>query len=126
MKNLNPFIAGLLIFIACFLVYHNNTVKSLETEVEYLTIERDQLKNKITLIENGLRDFGKPNTVKESKKTVKTKKEVLNTNKTDKTKSEIKVMANKEDDLNTMDITLNFPNRTGQDLVNSLKLKTEL
>jgi hypothetical protein len=115
----------LMIFSLLFWYYHDNKVNSLELEIQTITYERDNLLNKINTIEESLADLGK---VKPRNKTSPTK----TTSYTEKNKV-LSVKNQKVDYANDVknnpqydDIISMFPNRTGQDLVNSLKLKTEL
>lgn len=126
MKNLN-FITTVffIVFIGSFWFYHDSKVTQLEFEVEKLVIERDDLKNKILLIEEGLIGLTNGKSTTKPKKTV-TKDTTTKSIKVNKSKTKPIVFVETQKPSNDQDVTLGFPNRTGQDLVNSLKLKTEL
>jgi seryl-tRNA synthetase len=132
MKNLKTLIIIYIVTIFSFYYYHNDKVESLNSEIESLTIEKELTQNKLNIIENAMKDMVKsrPNgTVN----VIKTKKTDRNNSHIDNKKPESKI---NDKDLvkviikNTTNddpsVSSKFPNRKGQDLVNSLKLKTEL
>jgi hypothetical protein len=130
MKNLKILIFIYVVTIFSFYHYHNDKVESLNSEIENLTTEKELTQEKLNIIENAMKDMVKSKTngtlgVIKTKKT-DTNNSVLNDEKSEvNTKDILKVIikTEKNDDPNQM---IKFPNREGQDLVNSLKLKTEL
>lgn len=129
MKNLSYFVVIFILFMGFSWIYHYSKVTVMEVEIEQLTSERDELKNKIVLIEEGLMSLSNGNQKKPQKqetKSVRIKTEPVVVNNTIKPKSETKVSKKTVENMSDKDISLGFPNRTGQDLVNSLKFKTGL
>lgn len=129
MKNLSYFVVIFILFMGFSWIYHYSKVTVMEVEIEQLTSERDELKNKIVLIEEGLMSLSNGNQKKPQKqetKSVRIKTEPVAVNNTIKPKSETKVSKKTVENMSDKDISLGFPNRTGQDLVNSLKFKTGL
>jgi seryl-tRNA synthetase len=132
MKNLKTLIIIYIVIIFSFYYYHNDKVESLNSEIESLTIEKELTQNKLNIIESAMKDMVKsrPNgTVN----VIKTKKTDRNNSHIDNKKPESKI--NDEDLVKVIiknttnddpSVSSKFPNRRGQDLVNSLKLKTEL
>lgn len=114
------------IFVYGFTMYINNReITKLKLENEDLKIQNNSLLGKITLIENS---FDKFMDKRSFKRGAVSKKRYNSSNKTTSSKDELATI---KKDILTLDNTLDsirttLPNRTGQDLINSLKLKTEI
>jgi hypothetical protein len=130
MKNLKTLVIIYVVTIFSFYYYHNDKVEFLNSEIENLTVEKELIEDKLNIIENAMKDMvkSKPNNTVNITKTKKTNNSHLSEKKSetkinDKDLAKIVVKNTTDDDLSVLS---KFPNRRGQDLVNSLKLKTEL
>lgn len=129
MKNISYLIA-IFFLIGLFSFYHISVITVLKTEVTDITEERDSLRSKINLIEENLMGIGKSSQSESKileKKVSRPKKNTLEVvTNVEVDKNNVKLFSKDYESISEKDITLGSPNRTGQDLVNSLKLKTEL
>lgn len=118
------YLVFLVSIIAGLSYYYRDKLNKLENENKILIEENKNLYQKIFLIESSFDKFmekGNLRTTKRGKSTPKIKKVSSHTEELVKIKKEI-VDLDK-----TMDsIKHTLPNRTGQDLINSLKIKTEI
>jgi hypothetical protein len=120
---INIVVAGVTFFISMY--YFHQEINKLKLENESLIVETFSLYKKINLIESSFDSFMS----KGGYKIENRRKEVINPKKV-KIKPDQELMAIKKDIVKldkTLDsIKMTLPNRTGQDLINSLKLKTEI
>ena len=116
MKYLNITITILIILLSFFTFYHFSKVEKLNNKIELLCKERDDLKHKLLVVEEGFLS------ITQVRLGGKIKKRDTKTVKKTKPKTPKKI----EKIILEEDLKFGVPNRTGEDLVNSLKLKTEL
>jgi hypothetical protein len=121
MKHFNLFAITYILSATLFWYFHDLQTSKLSIKIEEITAERDELKNKIYKIEEGLKTLGKKTNNTQNNPTT-TKKEKTKKVEKDINKPNTKSFQNYENE----DIVSQFPNRKGQDLVNSLKIKTGL
>ena len=103
--------------------YHKHEVENLTNTIEILENENDGLKNKIGLMEKNFENF-----IKKRNNNVKV---VYNTKEKKITVPVVNQLAQVNKDIDELEKNIDsikniLPNRKGQDLINSLKLKTDL
>lgn len=124
MNKVIGYIITILVTFFIFFIYHNYKVSDMETTIERLENENSSLNKKLGMIEKNFEDF--------VKKREKNKVKYIHGSKNKKNKLVVEKQleeVNKDiDDFekNMDSIKTILPNRTGDELINSLKLKTSL
>lgn len=118
-----------LVFVAALVFglnyYYKNKIEEIQIQNELLIKENESLYNKISLIENSFDKFMDKGNLRPSRRT--NPKPKIKVSKDETVRELVKIKKEIVDLDKTMDsIKQTLPNRTGQDLINSLKMKTEL
>lgn len=105
--------------------YYKSKIEEIQIQNELLIKENESLYNKISLIESSFDKFMDKGNLRPSRRT--SPKPKIKVSKDETVKELVKIKKEIVDLDKTMDsIKQTLPNRTGQDLINSLKMKTEL
>lgn len=105
--------------------YYKSKIEEIQIQNELLIKENESLYSKISLIENSFDKFMDKGNLRPSKRS--SPKPKIKPSKDETVKELVKIKKEIVDLDKTMDsIKQTLPNRTGQDLINSLKMKTEL
>lgn len=105
--------------------YYKSKIEEIQIQNELLIKENESLYNKISLIENSFDKFMDKGNLRPSRRRNPNPK--IKVSKDETVKELVKIKKEIVDLDKTMDsIKQTLPNRTGQDLINSLKMKTEL
>lgn len=123
MNGFTRLILTIIITSVLFMFYHKHEVENLTNTIEILENENDGLKNKIGLMEKNFENF-----IKKRNNNVKV---VYNTKEKKITVPVVNQLAQVNKDIDELEKNIDsikniLPNRKGQDLINSLKLKTDL
>ena len=123
MNGFVKYIITTIVILALFLGYHEYKVENLNLTIVTLESENIDLRNKIDLMENNFENFIKKrnNNVKVVYKTKEKKIAVPVVKQLEQVNKDIDELEKNMDSIKGI-----LPNRKGQDLINSLKLKTDL
>lgn len=123
MNGFTKYIITIIIISVLFVGYHKYEVENLNNTIVTLESENVDLKNKIGLMEKNFENFIKKrnNNVKVVYKTKEKKIKVPVVEQLKQVNKDIDELEKNMDSIKGI-----LPNRKGQDLINSLKLKTDL
>lgn len=123
MNGFVKYIITTIVISALFLGYHEYKVENLNLTIVTLESENIDLRNKIDLMENNFENFIKKrnNNVKVVYKTKEKKITIPVVKQLEQVNKDIDELEKNMDSIKSI-----LPNRKGQDLINSLKLKTDL
>lgn len=124
MNKVNGYIITILVTFFIFFIYHNYKVSDMETTIKRLENENSNLNKKLGMIEKNFEDFvkkRKKNKVKYIYEPKNKKNKFIVEKQLEQVNKDIDEFEKNMDSIKTI-----LPNRTGDELINSLKLKTSL
>jgi predicted RNase H-like nuclease (RuvC/YqgF family) len=124
MNKVIGYIITILVTFFIFFIYHKNEVSDMERTIERLQNENSSLNKKIGMIEKNFEDFVKKrekNKVKYVYEPKNKKNKLVVEKHLEQVNKDIDEFEKNMDSIKTI-----LPNRTGDELINSLKLKTSL